>query len=92
MKLDTTAGKKFIPLFHDKLGPNKPLLIKTSIKDVEIKFGKFDVDMEIEFTLCLATFTDTAKPKLLLYDEFKMLAELNVNLTNDVLFPKVKKF
>ena len=48
--------------------------------------------MEIEFTLCLATFTDTAKPKLLLYDELKMLAEVNVNLKDDVLYPKVKKF
>jgi hypothetical protein len=46
----------------------------------------------MEFTLCIGYHTDTAKPKELLYDELKLLLEMDVNLKDDLMYPKVKKF
>jgi hypothetical protein len=61
MNLDTTAYKKYIPLFYEKLGPNKPLRVEISFKDINIKFNEYSVDVEMEFTLCMAYYLDTAK-------------------------------
>jgi len=60
MNLDTSSYKKYIPLFLEKLGPNKPLRVEISFKDIDIKFAEFGVDVEIEFTLCMAYYLDTA--------------------------------
>ena len=46
----------------------------------------------MEFTLCVGYLTDSASPKEILYDELKMLLEMDVNLKDDLMFPKVKKF
>jgi hypothetical protein len=48
--------------------------------------------MEVEFTVCMGYYIDTDKSPELLYDELKMLAEINVNLVNDTLKPNIKKF
>lgn len=92
IKFDTTSYSKYIPLFQQKLGPKKPLRLETTLKDITVKFGQFDVDMEVEFTVCMGYYIDTTGSPELLYDELKMLAEINVNLKDDVMKPNIKKF
>ena len=92
IKFDTTSYRKYIPLFQQKLGPKKPLRLETTLKDIEVKFGQFDVDMEVEFTVCMGYYIGTSGSPELLYDELKMLAEINLNLKDDVLKPNIKKF
>ena len=48
--------------------------------------------MEVEFTVCMGYYIDTSGSPELLYDELKMLAEINLNLKDDVLKPNIKKF
>lgn len=47
--------------------------------------------MEAEFTVCMGYFIDTSGSPELLYDELKMLAELNFEVKDDVVFPNIKK-
>jgi hypothetical protein len=68
------------------------LRLETTLKDFNIKLGQFDVDVEAEFTLCMAYYLDTTGSPELLYDEFRMLAEFNLNETADVIAPTIKKF
>ena len=48
--------------------------------------------MEAEFTLCMAYYLDTTGSPELLYDEFKMLTEFNLNLTDNIFKPNIKKW
>lgn len=48
--------------------------------------------MEVEFTLCMGYYLDTSGSPELLYDELKMLMEVNVNLVDDAMTPNIKKF
>ena len=48
--------------------------------------------MEVEFTVCMGYYIDTSGSPELLYDELKMLAEINLNLKDDLMKPNVKKF
>jgi hypothetical protein len=57
--LDTSSYRKYIPLFFENLGPKKPLRIELSFKDIRIQFAEYGVDVEMEFTLCLAYYLDT---------------------------------
>jgi hypothetical protein len=66
--------------------------LETTMKDIQIKFGQFDVDMEVEFTVCMGYYLDTSGSPELLYDELKMLMEVNVNLVDDKMQPTIKKF
>lgn len=66
--------------------------LETTLKDFTIKLGQFDVDVEAEFTLCMAYYLDTTGSPELLYDEFRMLGEFNVDVKNDTITPTIKKF
>jgi hypothetical protein len=69
------------------------LRLETTLKDFTIKLGQFDVDVEAEFTLCMAYYLDTTGSPELLYDEFRMLGEFNLNKDDEgVLTPTIKKF
>jgi hypothetical protein len=48
--------------------------------------------MEVEFTVCMGYYLDTSGSPELLYDELKMLMEVNVNEANDTMHPVIKKF
>lgn len=39
LQFNTTSLYSLMPMFHDKLGPNKNLEMFMSYKDMEIKFG-----------------------------------------------------
>jgi hypothetical protein len=92
IKFDTSSYAKYLPIFKQKLGPNKPLRLETNLKDFKIKLGQFDVDIEAEFTLCMGYYLDTTGSPELLYDEFKMLGEFNIDMKKNVMKPNIKKF
>jgi hypothetical protein len=48
--------------------------------------------MEVEFTVCMGYYLDTTGSPELLYDELKMLMEINLNLVDDKMKPNIKKF
>lgn len=50
-----------MPIFQDKVGPNKMLRIESSYKDINVMLGQFDVDTIIEYTLCISFYLDNAK-------------------------------
>jgi len=50
-----------MPIFKEKVGPNKMLKIKTSYKDINVMLGQFDVDVIIEYTLCISFYLDDVK-------------------------------
>jgi hypothetical protein len=75
-----------MPIFKQKVGPNKMLKISTSYKDINVMLGQFDVDTIIEYTLCITFSLDDGKSKELLYDELKMVTSFNVKVDNDVAF------
>lgn len=60
--------------------------IETSYKDINVMLGQFDVDVIIEYTLCIAFFQDDSKSKELLYDELKMVTSFNVKIDDDIAF------
>jgi hypothetical protein len=75
-----------MPIFKQKVGPNKMLKINVSYKDINVMLGQFDVDAIIEYTLCISFSLDDSKQKELLYDELKMVTSFNVKVDNDVAF------
>ena len=75
-----------MPIFKNKIGPNKMMKIATSYKDINVMLGQFDVDTIIEYTLCIAFYQDDSKQKELLYDELKMVTSFNMKIDNDVAF------
>jgi len=86
LKFDTTSFAKHIPIFKEKLGPNKPLKINISYKDVKVLFGQFDTDIILDYTMCLSFSLDTMGAKELLYDEVKMISSMNMKAKDDILF------
>jgi hypothetical protein len=75
-----------MPIFKNKIGPNKMMRIETSYKDINVMLGQFDVDVIIEYTLCIAFFQDDSKSNELLYDELKMVTSFNVKIDDDIAF------
>jgi len=53
IKFDTSSFEKYIPMFKSKLGPKKPLKVKASVKNVDVRLGQFDNDVRLEYTLNL---------------------------------------
>ena len=51
--LTSTGLQKHLPIFEKKLGKDKPIKIKVSYKDIDAKVGQPDVDINIDYTLCI---------------------------------------
>lgn len=86
LKFDTSAFAKHIPIFEEKLGPNKPLRSKISFKNVNVIFGQYDSDIIIDYTTCLSYSLDTLGSSEIFYDEINMVTSMNMKAENDVLF------
>ena len=39
LKFDTSSFAKHIPIFKQKIGPNKPLKLEVSMRDIDVKLG-----------------------------------------------------
>ena len=84
-KLDSTSLADRIKLFQEALGDNKPLVFDMTFKDISVSFGQFDVDMSIDYTLCLSVRMDLLGAKELIYDELMMRSSANVRAENDIM-------
>lgn len=89
LKLTTTTLAMHLPLFYEKIGPNKPLKIDVHVKDVKVSFGRYNTDVTLDYTLCVdfrEVDPNAVKGgKRLLYDEIKMLSSANIKVENDVM-------
>jgi len=74
IKFDTTNFAANIPLFKQKLGPNKPLKLALWMKDIEVKFGQFDCDVQATYTLGMQWSLDLLGSKTLLKDEIRFIS------------------
>lgn len=97
IKTDTSSIAQHLPLFQQKIGPNKPLLVKLNAKDFKITFGQFDCDMILDYTLDITVFNDQAEKKSsrgkkddgkkknneLFHDEIKFVTSLDMETDND---------
>ena len=63
MVMDSTTLGKFMPLFVEKLGEGMPLHAWVHFKDVDIKFGEYDTDVIISYTLAMRFREDTGATK-----------------------------
>lgn len=91
LRFDTQSISPQIPIFKEKIGAEKPLLLELGYADPHIMFGQYDTDVIFEFTLKLKFLLDLPQEMLrgqkqeLLYDELRMVANLNVEADDDIL-------
>lgn len=69
IKLDTSSLAAHIPLFQQKIGPNKPLKAVIRFKHIHVTFGQFDCDIVLDYNLEFGIYEDNGKEKELIYDE-----------------------
>ena len=86
LRFDTSNFDRHIPLFKQKLGVNKPLKVALSMKNIEVKLGQFDCDVQATYTLTMGWFLDLLGSKELMYDEVRFITKANVQTKNDVAF------
>ena len=82
---DSSSLGEYIPLVLEKLGPNAPLEIWIGYKDMNIEFGKYDVDIYMEYTLRLWLYNNAQDDEVWFYDEVHMVTSLNLESNNDIL-------
>ena len=58
---DTTSIKRHIKIFEEKVGPNVPLKVDASLADISVKFGQYNTDVAVDYTLCMKFSTDQPK-------------------------------
>jgi hypothetical protein len=51
IKLDTSSLAAHIPLFSQKIGPNKPLKATVYPHHVSVTYGQFDCDIILDYSL-----------------------------------------
>lgn len=84
-KLDSTSLSKHIKLFEDKIGTNKPLKFDAYFKDINVQFGKYDVDVIFDYTMCFSVKMDALGARELLFDCIVMTSAANVKAENDII-------
>lgn len=97
LEFNTTSLYDIMPMFHDKLGPNKSLEMFMSYTDMEVHLGRYHdwgSDVALEFTGRLQVkLLKGENPELknteVFYDELKMRAMVDLQIVDDVLFAKV---
>jgi len=89
IKTDTSSIAAHLPLFQQKLGPNKPLKARVGANHISVTLGQFDCDLILDYTLEFAIFEDTANSKELIYDEIRIITSADITTENDIVSIKV---
>lgn len=84
-KLNTTSISKHVKLFEEKLGPNKTLKFDAQFKDIKVQFGKFDVDVVVDYTVCFRVRMDLLGANELMYDCIVMTSAANIRSENEIM-------
>lgn len=83
VEFNSSSIAKHIPMFQEKIGSNQPLKLELSFKDVSIKFGQFDTDVVMEYTMGLDFALDQKDSESLFKDELKMITSFNMQTVDD---------
>lgn len=81
---DTSAMANHIPIFLEKIGPNKPLKAVVEFANIGVTLGQFGCDIIMDYTLKFSIMSDDAKSTELLYDEVHFTTAANINTENDI--------
>ena len=84
IKTDTSSIAAHIPLFQQKLGPNKPLRARVGANHIPVTLGQFDCDLILDYTLEFAIFEGNSDSKELIYDEIRMVTSVDITTLNDI--------
>lgn len=96
-KMDSTTVGKYMPLFREKLGKDVPLHAMFHFKSVDVKFGEFDTDVILSYTLCIRFKEDDGKSKGheirklkdLFYDELRIVTTGSIKTREDTLYMQI---
>lgn len=83
IRTDSSNMAQHIPLFQQKIGPNKPLKAEVTADHFKVTYGQFDCDMILDYTLKFSIYQDDAKSKELIYDEVKFVTSMDISTDND---------
>lgn len=81
-----------LPIFEQKIGYDKPMLLELGFKDPSVMFGQFDTDLIFEYTLKMKYKLDIpdemsyGQNTELLYDEVRMISTMNIEADDDILY------
>jgi len=89
IKTDSSSIAAHIPLFKQKIGPNKPLKAIIRPNHIAVTLGQFDCDLILDYTLEFSIYEDTAKGQELLYDEIRFITSVDISTLNDIVTMKV---
>jgi|DEB0MinimDraft_12_1074336.scaffolds.fasta_scaffold27857_1 hypothetical protein len=84
-KFDSSSLGSHIKIFEEKLGKNRPMHVDVSFKDIKVTFGQYEVDMIVDYTLCMSWRTELLGSKELLYDELIMQSSANIRAESEIL-------
>jgi hypothetical protein len=84
-KLDTTSLKPHLKIFEEKIGANKPLKISAYFEEFTVEYGKYDVDVVMDYTVCFSVSMDLLGTRELIHDCIVMTSAANVRAENEIL-------
>ena len=84
-KLDSSSISNHIKLFKEKIGENIGLKIDFSFKDIQVYFGQFDVDMAVDYTMCMKFRMDLLGARELMYDCLEFTTSANIRSESEIL-------
>lgn len=94
--LNTYTVGQYIKIFKEKLGNDELLTADVQFKDVKVAFGKYEVDVIIDYTMCFAIKTAKFNTKHkeegmkeLMYDCIVMNTAMDVRSSNNHLHIKL---
>jgi len=99
--MDSTTVGKFLPLFSEKLGKGMPLHAWLRFKDIDMKFGEYDTDLIMSYTVGLRFREDTGATKEtkykgtvpdlkdLFYDELRVVTTFSMKIEDDILYAQI---
>jgi hypothetical protein len=88
---DTSNFGDHIPLFKRKLGEKKPLSATLGYRDMNVKFGIWETDIVLDYTLLITVFDGSDWEKEIFYDEIRVVTALKIETDNDVVYITIVK-
>lgn len=90
-KFDTSSLQEHFPVLEHKIGPNKPLEIELTFKDITVEFAKANSDIQMNMTLGfnVSYYEGEGDLKVLrhaIYDENPVTTTLNAFIDQDFFY------